>query len=340
MNKMSWTIKKAGNISNLKLENSSIETNVDDNYVQIRVKSIGLNFADIFAITGLYSATPKGKFIPGLEGSGEIIQIGKNVTRLKVGDKVAFMTRFGAFTDIIDIEEEYCYMYDSSWTFNEGASFLVQTITAWYALKNLGDVKKNNVVLINSAAGGVGIQAMRLTKALGARPIGLVRNIEKVQLMKELGFENVFVRNDNITDKLKQDYKDKIDVVLDGVGGKLQKSFFKLLKPKGRLVVFGAASFTPTANKPNYIKLLIEYFKRPKYDPMVMINHNKSIMGFNLIWLYEDKELLSNILTQFKNVKFDKPHIGHVFEFNNIKEAINLFQTGNSVGKVVIKVDQ
>jgi NADPH:quinone reductase-like Zn-dependent oxidoreductase len=132
---------KAGAIKDLKLATEVLTASKEDE-VCVEVKAIGLNFADIFAIQGLYSATPKGSFIPGLEFSGEIIAIGSAVEEWRVGDRVMGATKFGGYVSHINIHYNYVIPLPSDWSFEQGAGFLVQGLTAYYALTALGNLQK------------------------------------------------------------------------------------------------------------------------------------------------------------------------------------------------------
>ena len=132
---------KPGNIANLRIVEEPLPE-PKDNEVTVEVKSIGLNFADLFAIWGLYSATPKGEFVPGLEYSGVIIAIGENVKNLKIGDRVMGITRFGAYMTHLNIDHRYAIPLPDDWNFQEGAGFLVQMLTAYYGLINLGNLQQ------------------------------------------------------------------------------------------------------------------------------------------------------------------------------------------------------
>lgn len=338
MERFVWRMNKAGNLNKLKLQKEQLSDSLDENMLRVKTASIGLNFADIFAVLGLYSATPKGSFIPGLEAAGIVIDCGRNVKSIKVGDRVAVISRFGAFSSILDIEVDYAYKIPENWSYAEGSAYLVQTITAFYALTHLGNVKAKDNVIINSAAGGVGIQAMRIAKFLKANPIGLVRSITKKNFLSEIGFNDVFVRNENLINNLKRnkDYQ----LFLDANSGKTQKEIFKILGPTARMVVFGAADFTPTGDKPNFITLLFKYLARPKYDPMAMVNTNKSILAFNLIWLYDNKKLLKKIMSELMDVDISPPYIGKTFLFTEMHEAIKYFRSGESIGKVVLELPE
>ncbi|APY24967.1 alcohol dehydrogenase, catalytic domain, GroES-like protein [Leptospira borgpetersenii str. Noumea 25] len=150
-------VRKKGSLENVRLETETLPE-PGENEVQIEVHSIGLNFADLFAIQGLYSAVPEGAFIPGLEYSG-VVAAGKKVKNIRKKDKIMGVTRFGGYVSHLNIDSKYVFRLPPKWDFDQGAGFLVQGLTAYYALVALGDLKKGQTVLIHSAAGGVGILA-------------------------------------------------------------------------------------------------------------------------------------------------------------------------------------
>lgn len=334
MNIQVWYTPKAGAISRLSQRTQPMDE-LTHNEVRVAVKSIGLNFADIFAMTGLYSATPEGPFTPGLEYSGEVIE--SRSAKFKVGDNVMGVTRFGGYCSVINTQDDYLTLLPPSWSHQQGAAYLVQTLTAYYALTELGNIKPNQTVLIHSAAGGVGLQAMKLVKALGATPVGTVSSNKKAHYLKSLGFEHVIVRDANFKKQLQQGQY-TFDLVLDGVGGAVQKASFEALNPMGRLVVFGAAEFTPGKNRPNYLSAIYKFLKRPKYDVMDMISDNKSVMAFNLIWLWEQVDYLSKLIEDMQTIEIAAPYVGHQFDFNDAKDAIECLRQGNTIGKVVLNV--
>ncbi|NVK12052.1 MAG: zinc-binding dehydrogenase [Gammaproteobacteria bacterium] len=334
MIKRYWQSSKAGDIARLSLHEAAMSP-LADNYIRVAVKSIGLNFADIFALSGLYSATPQGPFTPGLEYSGLVIE--SRSPDWQVGDRVMGVTRFGGYCSVIDIESPYLTKLPDDWSFDQGAAYPVQTLTAYYALKELGQIKPQHKVLVQSAAGGVGIQAMRLVEAFGALPVGSVRSTAKQTFLNEMGFDHVLVRKEDFRSQL-NDANLRFDLVLDGVGGEVQKASFDALNPMGRLVVFGAAEFTPGKRRPNYLRAAWRYLQRPKYDVMDMISTNRSVMAFNLIWLYEHVEYLSGLIKDMSSINIEPPHVGHIFDFESAHEAIETLRQGNTVGKVVLSV--
>ncbi len=337
MEKRSYQLK-AGNIKNLKLvKGEAIPPKANE--VLVDVKAIGLNFADVFAIWGLYSATPKGVFTPGLEFSGVVQSIGKEVTSHKVGDRVMGVTKFGGYANKITIGSEYVIPIADDWSFEEGAAYLVQVLTAHYGLKNLGNLKAGDNVLVHSAAGGVGVFAGRLARAAGAKTIASVGNENKIAFCKNEGYESVIVRSDNFGKDLDKVLNGELlNVVMECIGGKIFQEGYERLAPEGRMVVYGSARYASPSDKPNYLKLMYQFFTRPKIDPQKMIEFNRGILGFNLIYLYDRAPLMHQLLDELSNINIGKPVVGNTFKFEEMHEAIRLFQTGKTMGKIVVVV--
>ncbi|MEO1054214.1 MAG: zinc-binding dehydrogenase [Bacteroidota bacterium] len=338
MNKRAHRISKAGNINRLQIVETDLEAPAP-NEVQVDVKAIGLNFADIFAMYGLYSATPKGSFVPGLEYAGVVIQVGDDVESVKRGDRVMGVTKFGGYTSAINIDHRYITNLPDDWSFQEGAAYLVQALTAYYALVNLGGLKQGDTVLIHSAAGGVGLLANRIAKKLGAFTIGTVGNERKIPLLKSEGYDRWIVRGGYFSQKLNEALHGRdLNIILECIGGKIFKIGYELMARQGRMVVYGSARYGQTGARPNYLKLIAKYLTRAKIDPQKMIEENKAILGFNLIWLYDKADLMREILIELETLNLPAPYVGHQFQFEEMKQAIQLFQTGQTTGKVIVNV--
>ncbi|HEV7349694.1 alcohol dehydrogenase catalytic domain-containing protein [Telluribacter sp.] len=334
-----YRMPKAGSINDLVLQREELGP-PGAREVCVEVQALGLNFADIFAMQGLYSATPEGSFIPGLEFSGVVIAVGAEVEEWKVGDKVMGATRFGGYVSHINIHHRYVLPLPEGWTFEEGAGYLVQGLTAYYALTKLGDLQEGMTVLIHSAAGGVGILANRICKKYGAYTIGTVGQASKADFLRyEEAYDEVIVRDAQFYEKLKAALGPlPLNLIMECIGGKILKQGWKAMAPMGRMVVYGNASFTSHGSKPNYLRLYWKYFKRPQIDPLRLPTQNKSLMGFNLIYLYEQTDLMHHLLNGLQALQLKPQHVGHVFPFEAMHEAIRLFQKGETVGKVVVKV--
>lgn len=336
--RIAYRLPKAGNIKNLKAVEEILPA-PSAHEVQISVRAIGLNFADIFAILGLYSATPKGSFVPGLEYSGVIDKVGEKVTKHQVGDKVMGVTRFGAYTTKLNIDERYAMPLPIHWSYNEGAAFPVQALTAYYALFNLGELEAGETVLIHSAAGGVGLLANRMAKLKGAYTIGSIGSASKIDLLKKEAYNDYIVRGKDFKEQLTQKLQGRpLDLVLECIGGKVLLAAWNQLAPQGRMVVYGSARYGDNGDKPNYIRLFWLWLTRAKIDPQKTIEMNKALLGFNLIWLYEKADLMHQIFEEIKQLDLPPPHIGHQFHFQDLQQAIKLFQSGSTMGKVIVEI--
>jgi NADPH:quinone reductase-like Zn-dependent oxidoreductase len=334
-----YRMPQAGSIQNLKLQTETLEPLKADE-VCVQVKAIGLNFADIFAMQGLYSATPRGSFIPGLEFSGEIIAIGSGVKEWQVGDKVMGVTKFGGYVSHINSHYRYVVPLPAGWSYEQGAGFLVQGLTAYYALMELGNLQPGMTGLIHSAAGGVGILANRICKKVGAYTIGTVGQADKLDFLKQQeNYDAIILRDKHFARNLKNALSDQpLLLIMECIGGKVLQQGWDALAPMGRMVVYGNASFSSHSYKPNYPGLFWKFLRRPKIDPLRLPTLNKSIMGFNLIYLYEQTDLLHQLLHKLQALQLTPQHIGHVYHFKDMHQAIYLFQRGKTVGKVVVQV--
>jgi NADPH:quinone reductase-like Zn-dependent oxidoreductase len=329
---------QAGDLRNLKLQTFEPEVPAPG-AVRVAVTAIGLNFADIFAIWGLYGATPKGTFTPGLEYAGRIDAVGAGVTNLHVGDRVMGITRFGAYTTHLNIDARYVLPIPEGWDDATASAYLVQTLTAYYGMTALGNLRKGMTVLIHSAVGGVGLQALKIAKAYGCYTIGTIGTAAKTDFGLAQGYDHMIVRGPDFEQQLRSALGDRpLELVMDSVGGDYFKIPLRLLAPMGRIVVFGSARYATPGNKPNYLHLMYEFFRRPKIDPQKMVEKNTGVLGFNLIWLYERIELMQTLLQELDAMKLSPPHVGHRFKFEQMREAILLFQTGKTIGKVVVEV--
>ncbi|NJC24907.1 alcohol dehydrogenase catalytic domain-containing protein [Neolewinella antarctica] len=330
----------AGSLANLRLVNRP-PSPPTPHEVTIAVRAIGLNFADVFAIWGLYSATPKGAFTPGLEFAGEVTAVGTDVVDIQVGQSVMGVTRFGAYTTALTIDRRYVRPLPPGWSMAEGAGYLVQALTAYYGLVKLGQLHAGQTVLIHSAAGGVGTFAGRIARQIGAHTIGTIGGSAKVDYLRREGYDDWIVRNKRtFRNDLRHALGEReLNLIMECIGGKIFTVGFEELAPMGRSIVYGAARYSTVGNRPNYPRLLWQYLTRPKIDPQNLPEVNKSVMGFNLIWLYERAELMAEILDELSALNVGRPVIGHRFTFADLPAAVRLFQGGKTMGKVVVEVN-
>jgi len=353
-----WKGDKAGSIECLALVNEDLPAPLPDE-IRVSVRSIGLNFADVFTCLGLYGASSSTNFIPGLEFSGVVEEVGENCTRsLKVGDRVMGVTRFGAYSSHLNVAEYLVRKLPASWSFNEGAAFMVNSITVWYGMKALGDLRKGSTVLVHSASGGCGLQALAICEKVGAVPVGTVGSPQKLELVLDryphLRSEQLLVRpRSNVAAEFDRQLAGALEamgetegfaVVMDAVLGEMFDPGWKRLRRGGRYVVYGAASMTPTGGLKGlsglleWAKLGWRYLWRPKLDLLAMPSENKAVFGFNLIWMFDRLDELEPLIDDMMALGLPAPYVGHVFQFSSVPDALRMFQSGRTQGKVVIEV--
>ncbi len=350
-----WRIPRAGSLDHLARATEAIP-DPGPGEARIRVKAVGLNFADVFACLGLYSATPAGSFVPGLELAGVVDALGPSALPpelggaerqcVRPGDRVMGLTRFGAYATAINLDIRYLFPFPEAWGYAEAAAFPVQALTAWYGLIELGALAPGEGVLLHSAAGGVGLNALAILAERGARVVGTVGRTTKQNFLVErygLTPDQVIVR-DRRTFGAQLDRALRalglagFDLVFDAVAGPYFRAAYERLRSQGRHVLYGAADFMPKGRRPNYPRLLVRYLQRPRLDPLQMIAENKSVMAFNLIWLWDQAERLSKAYAQLAGLMRQPPFVGRRFPFADAPAALRYLQSGESIGKVVLEL--
>jgi synaptic vesicle membrane protein VAT-1 len=350
-----WRIGRAGALGRLRRQTETL-AEPGPGQARVVVRAVGLNFADLFACLGLYSATPAGPFVPGLEFAGVVEAVGPPVgspvmggapeNAPQPGDRVIGLTRFGAYATALNLDLRYLTPIPPAWSFAEAAAFPVQALTAWYALVELGAVESGDAVLVHSAAGGVGLNALAILAGKGARVVATVgRPAKRDFLVAHCGLapEQVIVRGrrgfgGQLDRGLAALGLDGFDLVLDAVAGPFFRPAYDRLRPEGRIVLYGAADLMPRRARPNYLRLAFRYLCRPRIDPLRMIAENRSVMGFNLIWLWEQADRLPRAYDQLATLLPRPPFVGRRFPFREAPTALRHLQGGESIGKVVLEV--
>jgi synaptic vesicle membrane protein VAT-1 len=350
-----WTVTRTGSLDHLRLERDTLPP-PGPGEVTVSVRGVGLNLADVFSCLGLYSATPPVPFTPGLEVAGVVEAVGPELTSdhpagghapaWRPGDRVIALTRFGSYATAITVDARYLRPLPGGWSFAEGAAFAVQALTAWYALHTLARVGPGDVVLVHSGAGGVGLNALALAEACSATTVATVGSASKCGLLAEragLAPDRVIVRDrrrfgDQLDVALRALGASGFDIVLDGIAGPYFMPAFTRLQPEGRMVIFGASDMMPAGRRTSRLRLLPRYLRRPRIDPMRMMSSNRSVMAFNLIWLWDRVDRLAGLYEPMAAVLRDPPLVGRVFPFGAAPDALRWMKSGESVGKVVLEV--
>ena len=235
-------IYEQGSVDVLKIEETDLRE-INLNEVLIKHEYAGLNFIDINQRKGTYPLK-KLPSIMGMEASGTIIQIGSNVTRFNIGDKVTHCMNLGSFSSIMLLPESKVIKLRQEIDLKVAAAATLQGLTAQYLIHESYVLKKNNTILMHAAAGGVGQILCQWANKIGAKVIGTVSTKEKEKIAKENGCHfTINYQEENFKDKIMAITKDDgVDVIYDSVGKDTFSIGLKCLAPKGRLVSFGVSS--------------------------------------------------------------------------------------------------
>ena len=211
--------------------------------VRVRQTAIGINYIDTYDRGGLYPVSlPSGL---GREAAGVVMETGKRVTRLSVGDRIAYVGNSpGAYCDERVMDAARMVKLPATVSDREAAALMLKGLTAWFMLRRCHRVRRNEFVLLHAAAGGVGLIALQWATALGAKVIAVVGSDEKAALVREFGAAEVIVSSrENIVERVRAiTNKRGVPVVYDGVGKDTFFASLDCLAPLGLMVSFGNAS--------------------------------------------------------------------------------------------------
>ena len=211
--------------------------------VRIRQHAIGLNYIDVYHRSGLYPVASLPAII-GMEGAGEVVSVGHEVTDLAPGDRVAYAGELGAYAEERNIRAGALVRIPDAISYSEAAAMMLQGMTVRYLFRETYDVKPGTVMLFHAAAGGVGLIACQWARALGATLIGTVGSEEKAQLARAHGATHTInYRTEDFAGRV-MELTDGAgcDVVYDSIGKDTFPKSLDCLKPKGLWVSFGNAS--------------------------------------------------------------------------------------------------
>lgn len=211
--------------------------------VRVRHKAIGLNYIDVYFRSGLYPAASM-PFSPGNEGAGDVVSVGPGVTGFKPGDRVAYVAPPGSYAEERNVPAHFLVKLPKDIGYDTAAGMMLKGMTVEYLLFRTYRVKKGDTVLVQAAAGGVGLILCQWARALGATVIGTVGSADKAKLAKKHGCHHtILYRDENFAEKVKEITGGKLcDVVYDGVGAATFPAALDCLKPLGTFVSFGSAS--------------------------------------------------------------------------------------------------
>lgn len=324
--------KEYGPIENLVWDDIESPTPGDDE-VTISIKAAALNFPDFLIVQGLYQFKPDLPFAPGNEGAGVVKKVGKNVKKLKEGDRVYFMAPYGAFAEEICINEFAVFPIADDTSFEVAASYQMAYGTSYHALMQRGELKKDDEVLILGASGGVGLAALDIAKAKGARVVAGVSTEEKAKICKDYGADDVVIYGTGPNDRdesktFSNELKSKstkggYDIIYDPVGDCYAEPAFRSIGWRGKYLVVGFAAGNI-----------------PKLPINLTLLKGASIVG--VFWgaftgreFEENQKNITDINDMLSEKKIN-PLISKKIPMSEAVDAIKLIGSRGVVGKVVL----
>ena len=295
--------------------------------VKIGVRAAGVNFPDTLIIQGKYQFKPPFPFSPGGEVAGVVLEVGEGVSHVKPGDRVTGMGIWGGFAEEVVVPGTGCFPMPESISFEEGAGFVMTYGTSHHALRQRADIQPGETLLVLGAAGGVGLAAVELGKAMGARVIAAASTDDKLALAQSYGADHLLNYADvELREGLKLITGGKgVDVVYDPVGGEYTEPAFRSMAWKGRYLVVGFAA-GPIPSLPLNLTLL------------------KGAAVVGVFWgqfTVQEPQLhaanMAELFGMFAAGKL-KPHISKSFPLERADDALGWVMGRNAQGKVVLTI--
>ena len=290
--------------------------------VLLDIHACGLNFADLLMAKGTYQDTPEPPFTLGMEVCGTVVAQGEGVSSPSVGTRIAVFGGQGGMAERGVFPAALCRAVPQGMSDEEAAGFMVAYGTSHLALTRRARLKPGETLLVTGASGGVGLTAVEIGKAMGARVIAVARGAEKLKVAQAAGADHLI---DSETADLKAELKalGGVDVVYDPVGGAAMKPILAACKREARIIVIGFASGDLPALPAN-----------------ILLVKNIDVIGF--YWggyLAFAPEVLTESLAELMQWHAEgrlTPHISHALPLDRAGEALELMRSRASTGKVVV----
>jgi NADPH:quinone reductase-like Zn-dependent oxidoreductase len=339
-------IKRPGGYQRLQIKEFPTPT-PQSHEVLIEVSAAGVNFADVFVRLGLYKSGKElvgWPITPGFEFSGKVMKCGPDVSHLAKGTPVFGITQFGAYASHLCVPEHQVFALpeDSKFSSDDWAAFPAVFLTAYHGLFHNIVLRPQMKILVHSAAGGVGSALLQLGKIADCYMVGVVGAGHKVVAALEYGADVVIDKSkDNLWTKAEAVCPHGFDVVFDANGPATLKQSYRHLAPSGKLVAYGFHSMLSIRKGiPNYFKLIYAYFQIPRFSPLNMTRDNKSLIAFNLSYLFQRVDLIKESMRDLMNWvaegKIQVPAL-QTYPFEKVADAHRALESGTTVGKLILK---
>ena len=283
--------------------------------VRVRIRAVGLNFAEVLSRRGLYSWAPKLPYILGMEAFGELD-----------GQPVVVGTQCGTYAEEICVPRNRALAPPRGYTAEECAAFPASYLTAWIGLMEMARLRATDTLLVTAAAGGLGTAAIQIATCLGAKVIGASR---KPDVVRALGA--IPIAYDDIPGQ-------SFNAALELVGGDVLRATMRTVAPMGRVVIAGAAG---AYGKGGAVMARLRAIRNiPRVSVFDMLKRSYGVMSFHVGWLL-DARLVGGAwadLVRFVEANGIRPVVGSVFSFDDIAEAHRALESRCTAGKVVVRL--
>ncbi|MSP61584.1 MAG: zinc-binding dehydrogenase [Myxococcales bacterium] len=316
-----------------------------DGEVVIDVRAAGVNYADTMVRMGLYQSAKEfvgWPITPGFEVAGVVQAVGAGVTDLAVGERVLAVTLFNGYASQVKALRQYVFRTPERLSDPEAAGFPSVYLTAWFALFELAHPHKGDKVLIHSAAGGVGGCLVQLARLAGCEVTAVVGAAHKIDTARAHGADHVIDKSsEDLWARAEKIAPEGYDVICDANGVSTLKQSYQHLRRAGKLVVYGFHSMLPKggSGRPSWIKLGIDYLRTPRFNPLDLTNDSKSVLAFNLSYLFDRKDILEAGMGQLtgwlSDGKIAAPPV-KTYPFDRAADAHRDIESGQTVGKLVL----
>lgn len=316
--------------------------------VVVAVRFAGVNYADCIVRMGLYESAKKYvgyPITPGFEVTGTVLSTGDGVdpADLPPGTQVMAVTRFFGYASHVVVPRAHVFPLPRGFSLAQAAAFPAVSLTAYYALHVLVQPRPPARILVHSAAGGVGSVLCQLGRAAGLEVVGVVGAPHKVESARRAGAGTVIDKTrEPLWPRARAAAPHGYDAVFDANGVATLKDSYQALGPTGRLVIYGFHTMMPRrGGRPNYLKLAWDWLRTPRYNPLQLTGDNKSVMAFNLSYLFEKAALLQEAmaaLAQLVDTGALAPPEVRVFPLADVADAHRALESGQTVGKLVLAI--
>ncbi len=309
----------------------------------IRVRAIGINFADLLQRMGIYPGTPKPPFIPGLEVAGVVEYVaagGRDGDEaLRPGDRVAALTPFNAYAERVVAPVRRVFSIPDAMPFEDAAAIPVNYLTAYHSMFQMGNLQPGDRILIHGAAGGVGVAAVQLAKARGLIVFGTA-GTAKQNFLRQMGVDHpIDYSRENFVEALRCIAPKGIEMVMDPIGGKTFAESARCLSATGRLIVYGFSAAAGPEGKRSWWRGLKALAQTPRFHPLVLMRRNIAVIGVNLGRMEEHAGLLRAELVELLRMYGAgqiKPVIGKTFPLAEAAAAHRYIHQRQNIGKVIL----